>query len=244
MKPCRSQVGRVHSFQSLGAVDGPGLRYVVFLQGCPLRCGYCHNPDTWDLDGGTFYTAQQIVDALLRYRPYFGRNGGVTVTGGEPLMQSEFVRALFALCHAHGVHTCLDTSGCALNDGVRALLDETDHCLLDIKFTNDLDYRRHTRGSLRQTRLFLEELQRRHLPTWIRQVIVPQLNDTAENVQALNALIAPYTCITRVELLPFHKLCTEKYDRLGLPFPFARYPAATQQCVDALQSQIVLPQHT
>ena len=242
MKRCKPPLmGRVHSFQSLGAVDGPGLRYVVFMQGCPLRCGYCHNPDTWEMDAGAFYSAQQIVDALLRYRPYFGETGGLTVTGGEPLMQSAFTRELFALCHMHGVHTCLDTSGCVLNDTVRALLEETDHCLLDVKFTNDLDYLRYTRGGLKQTLAFLEELQRRNLPTWIRQVIVPELNDTAENVQALNALIAPYPCIERVELLPFHKLCVEKYQRMGLTFAFDDYPAATQENVDALQAQVVLP---
>ena len=135
--------GTVHSIQSLGTVDGPGVRFVVFLKGCNLRCGCCHNPDTWEMNGGKTYTASEIVDMALRYKEYFGRDGGITVSGGEPLLQAEFVREIFSLCHSEGINTCLDTSGSILVDPVRELLSVTDRILLDIKYTNDEQYKKH-----------------------------------------------------------------------------------------------------
>ncbi|MDD4796847.1 MAG: radical SAM protein, partial [Eubacteriales bacterium] len=135
--------GSVHSFQSLGTVDGPGVRAVVFLQGCPLRCSYCHNPDTWDAQGGTPMSVDDVLARVLKYRGYFGRHGGVTVSGGEPLLQAAFVRELFAELKRQGVHTALDTSGCLLNDDVDALLDVTDLALLDVKMNTNDDYLRH-----------------------------------------------------------------------------------------------------
>ena len=133
-------VGRVHSIQSLGTVDGPGVRFVVFLQGCPLRCGCCHNPDTWDVTGGTQYTAREIVDKAERFKEYFGVNGGITLSGGEPLLQPAFVREVFSLCRERGIHTCLDTSGCILSDEVKEVLTLTDRVLLDIKYTDENSY--------------------------------------------------------------------------------------------------------
>ena len=121
----------------MGALDGPGIRFVVFMQGCPLRCGCCHNPDTWAMDGGKEYTPAELVGRAVRYKEYFGSEGGVTVSGGEPLLQPEFVRELFRLCHEAGINTCLDTSGCIMNDEVRLLLSETDRVLLDVKSGND-----------------------------------------------------------------------------------------------------------
>lgn len=164
--------GRVHSLESFGSVDGPGIRFVVFLQGCPLRCAYCHNPDAWAMNAGTEMEAEELFRKIRRYKTYFGETGGVTVSGGEALMQPEFVTELFRLCHADGINTCLDTSGCVLDEWVMALLDETDTVLLDIKMITEEDYREYTGGSLRQTMDFLRELHRRKIPTWIRQVIV------------------------------------------------------------------------
>ena len=135
--------GRIHSFQSLGTVDGPGIRFVAFMQGCNLRCSCCHNPDTWDCYAGTVYTASDVVSKAERFREYFGEKGGITVSGGEPLLQADFVREVFRLCHEKGINTCLDTSGCILNDSVKALLDETDRVLLDIKYDYEDSYRRY-----------------------------------------------------------------------------------------------------
>ena len=128
--------GRIHSIQSLAASDGPGLRFAVFMQGCPLRCGCCHNPDTWDFGGGKEYSAEEIVQKASRYKSYFGSKGGITVSGGEPLMQADFVREIFELSHKEGINTCLDTSGCVMNDDVKKLLIHTDRVLLDIKYTD------------------------------------------------------------------------------------------------------------
>ena len=133
--------GRVSSVQSMGAVDGPGLRYVVFLQGCPLRCAYCHNPETWDLTGGTPYTAEDLCKTILRYRPYFGENGGVTVSGGEPLLQPEFVAELFRRLHEHNIHTALDTAGAGDLSRAKQVLKHTDLVLCDIKFPTEAQYK-------------------------------------------------------------------------------------------------------
>ena len=129
--------GFVNSIQTLGTLDGPGVRFVVFMQGCPLKCGYCHNPETQELSGGKEYTADQIVASVLRYKEYFGENGGITVSGGEPLLWANFVEELFTLCKKDGINTCLDTSGSILNNAVKEMLTHTDRVLLDIKYTND-----------------------------------------------------------------------------------------------------------
>lgn len=234
--------GRIHSMQTLGTLDGPGVRFVLFMQGCPLRCAYCHNPDTWEPANGQEMTAEAVLQKALRYKNYFGKDGGVTVTGGEALLQASFVREFFTLCHQHGLHTALDTSGCIWNESVAALLEETDLCLLDIKMTNETDYRRYTGASLEKVMAFLAQLQKRSIPTWIRQVIVPTINDTEENIERLNALIAPYPCIERVELLAFHKLCVGKYEALGQPFRFGHLEAAKPEQVAALQENVRLPQ--
>lgn len=148
MKPCKV-TGRVSSFQSLGAVDGPGIRFVVFLQGCPLRCIYCHNPETWDMQGGTEMTADEVFSKIRKYRNYFGKNGGVTVSGGEALLQIEFVEAIFSLCREAGIHTALDTSGtgCQDDEKLENLLGLTDLVICDLKFVNEEDYVRNTGGS-------------------------------------------------------------------------------------------------
>ena len=228
--------GRVHSIQSLGTVDGPGVRFVAFLAGCPLRCGCCHNPDTWDGQGGTEYTPRALVDKALRFREYFGEAGGMTLSGGEPLVQAEFAVEVFALCREAGVHTCLDTSGCVMNDGVRRLLDVTDRVLLDVKYTNDADYRQYVGCGMQTVTEFLAELNARGIPTTLRQVIIPTKNDTEESVRALRELANAHSCVDGIELLPFRKMCESKYQTLGIPFPFAHLPEPSAETMARLQS--------
>ena len=232
--------GRVHSIQTLGTVDGPGVRFVVFLQGCPLRCACCHNPDTWEMESGTEYTAEQLVEKALRYREYFGAEGGITLSGGEPLLQAAFAREVFALCHAHGINTCLDTAGCLLNDDVRALLAETDRVLLDYKYTTDEEYRQYVGCALAPVQAFLQYLNEQHIPTTLRQVIIPTLNDTPEQVTALQTVANTHACVDKVELLPFRKLCQTKYDTLALSFPLAHLPETSHKTIEALY-QVIKP---
>ncbi len=222
-----SVIGRVHSIQSLGTVDGPGVRFVVFLQGCHLRCGCCHNPDTWDAAGGTEYTAREIVDKAARFKEYFGTEGGITLSGGEPLLQAKFVREVFSLCRERGIHTCLDTSGSILTDEVREVLALTDRVLLDIKYTDENSYVKYVGCTPDKPLEFLGFLNDRHILTTLRQVIIPTLNDTEKNVRALKEIAAQHPCVDKIELLPFRKICQVKYDELGLTFPFADLPEPT-----------------
>ena len=219
--------GRLHSIQTLGTVDGPGVRFVAFLQGCPLRCGCCHNPDTWDAAGGTETAAADLVAKANRYRPYFGDRGGITLSGGEPLLQAAFVREVFTLCRAEGIHTCLDTAGCLLTDEVKAALAVTDRVLLDIKYTNDENYRRYVGTSLSRVLEFLAYVNEQGIPTTLRQVVIPTLNDGAEPIAALRAIAAAHPCVDGIELLPFRKICQVKYDKMGIHFPFAHLPEPT-----------------
>lgn len=228
--------GRIHSIQSLGTLDGPGVRFVVFLQGCPLRCGCCHNPDTWDAAGGTEYTAEELVNKAVRFREYFGENGGVTLSGGEPLVQAAFCTEFFRLCHDEGIHTCLDTSGCIMNDSVRDLLAVTDRVLLDIKYTRDADYRENVGCGLSPVLSFLAELEKRQIPTTLRQVIIPTKNDTEENILTLRKIAHAHKCVDGVELLPFRKLCESKYEAMGVPFPFGHLPEPTEKKMDELRA--------
>ena len=212
--------GRVNSIQSMGTLDGPGVRYVVFTQGCPLRCSCCHNPDTWDISGGEEYLASEIVSKMLRFREYFGKEGGITLTGGEPLLQPDFTREIFLLSKEKGVNTCLDTSGAILNDKVKELLNYTDRVLLDVKYDNDADYKAYVGCSLDKVVEFLQYLDKSNIKTTIRQVIIPTINDNAKSVNFLLDLAKKYKVIDKIELLPFKKICSVKYQNLGIKFPF------------------------
>jgi len=227
---------RVHSIQSLGTLDGPGVRFVVFLQGCPLRCKCCHNPDTWEFGQGSEMSPQELVRRAARYKEYFGHDGGITLSGGEALMQAEGAYELFSLCREAGIHTCLDTSGCVMNDGVNKLLSVTDRVLLDIKYTNEADYREHVGCTLTSVLDFLAELNKRNIPTTLRQVIIPTLNDSLENIRALADIRDAHPCVDSVELLAFRKLCQSKYDALNLPFPLAQTPEPTREEMDKLNA--------
>lgn len=233
-------LGRIHSFQSLGTVDGPGVRFVVFMQGCPLRCHCCHNPDTWDKNGGKLFSPQQVVDKVLRYKEYFGDKGGITISGGEPLLQPQFLREVFKLSHENNINTCLDTSGFTLNDNIKEVLSLTDRVLLDIKYTNDIDYKKFTGVSLNPVIEFLSYLEQVKVPVTIRQVIIPTINDTEENIEKLNSILKNYSCVDRVELLPFKKICQVKYDQMNIPFPFKDLASPKKEKLDYLNSLIKL----
>ncbi len=228
--------GRIHSFQSLGTLDGPGVRFVAFLQGCPLRCGCCHNPDTWNPDGGEVYPAVEVLRRALRCRPYFGKEGGITLSGGEPLMQKAFAAEVFRLCHENGVNTCLDTSGCYDPLDCADVLAHTDRVLLDIKYTTGELYRSNVGCSMEKPLRFLSHLNERRIPVTLRQVIIPTLNDTPENVQALLGIAQAHPCVDRVELLPFRKICQTKYDAMKISFPFGHLPEPDRARMDELRS--------
>lgn len=233
-----SRTGWVHSIQTMGTLDGPGVRFVVFTQGCNLRCGCCHNPDTWEKSGGTQYDAIELAERAIRYREYFGETGGVTVSGGEPLLQAAFVKQFFAACHERDLNTCLDTSGSILSDEVKALLSVTDRVLLDIKYPTDEQYRAFVGCGIDVPLAFLDYLDEQGIATTLRQVIIPTLNDHEQNLTFLKELVASHPCIDTVELLPFKKLCTVKYEQLGLPFRFADYEEPSQAMVADMQKQI------
>ena len=226
--------GRIHSIQSMGTLDGPGVRFVVFLQGCNLRCGCCHNPDTWEMQGGTEYTAEEIVKKAVRFKEYFGSEGGITLSGGEPLLQADFAREIFELCHKEGINTCLDTSGSILNDKVKALLEETDRVLLDIKYTDEEKYRKYVGCGMDKPLEFLSYLNEKKIPVTLRQVIIPALNGDEENARKLREIAEKYGSIDKTELLPFKKICQVKYDKMGIEFPFADYETPDRELMQRL----------
>ena len=231
-------VGKVHSFQSLGTVDGPGVRFVVFTQGCNLRCKCCHNPDTWDMNGAKEFTAQEVYEKAKRYKEYFSNDGGITISGGEPLLQPLFVKELFALCKENGINTCLDTSGSILNDSVKSALSYTDRVLLDIKYTDEDSYKEYVGCSYAPVLDFLSYLEERGIKTTLRQVIIPTKNDNDENILRLKALADTHSCVDKIELLPFRKICQVKYDDMKLDFPFSSIPEPDKDTVQRLKNLV------
>ncbi|MBQ8295203.1 MAG: pyruvate formate lyase-activating protein [Clostridia bacterium] len=229
--------GRIHSFESFGTVDGPGIRFVVFLQGCPLRCQYCHNPDTWGA-GGEEYTVDAVVERALRYKNYFGDKGGVTVTGGEPLLQIDFVTQLFTALKAKGIHTCVDTSGIAFQpDNANSvekhekLLQVADLFLLDIKHIDDEACKKLTGQSNAHTLAFAKFLSDHGKTMWIRQVLVPGITDGEESLQKTRAFIDSLNTVDRVEVLPYHTMGEVKYEKLGMEYPLKGVPTPTKERV-------------
>lgn len=230
--------GHIHSIQSLGTLDGPGVRFVVFLQGCHLRCSCCHNPDTWEVGVGTSYSAKEIVQKAIRYKEYFGALGGITLSGGEPLLQADFASEVFDLCHKQGIHTCLDTSGSLMNEKIQWLLAKTDRVLLDIKYTNEIQYQEHVGCSISSPLAFLDHLQKMDIPTTLRQVIIPTVNDNEENIIALKSIASTHSCVDKIELLPFRKICQTKYDAMDIPFPFGHLTEPTKNEMERLNKML------
>ena len=229
--------GRINSFQSMGAVDGPGLRCVIFLQGCPLRCLYCHNPETWQKDGGQEITVDEVVKKVNNFKPYI-KNGGVTLSGGEPLLQWQFVAELFKKLKEEGFHTALDTSGIGDINGAEEVLKHTDLVICDIKATDSKAFKELCGGNLSQVYDFLALTAKLNIPLWIRQVIVPGLNDNEQAVLMLRQKAQFYKNLEKIELLPFSKLCKSKYENLGIDFKMNDVPDCHKNILEKLQKLI------
>ena len=208
--------GNIDSFETMGLVDGPGVRFVVFMQGCPLRCAYCHNPETWSDKKKIEMTAEELVKKILKYRPYFGDEGGVTFSGGEPLRQPEFLLEALKECKKQNIHTCLDTSG--FGENYEEILDYVDLVILDVKAIVPEKYKALTGQAIDKYNKFLETCQEKDKKLWLRQVIVPSYNDTKEDVLKLKAYIKNIKNVEKVELLPYHSMAKEKYKNLGIKY--------------------------
>ncbi|MBQ1785000.1 MAG: pyruvate formate lyase 1-activating protein [Gammaproteobacteria bacterium] len=211
-------IGRIHSIETCGTVDGPGIRFIVFMQGCLMRCKYCHNRDTWDLDGGREVTVAEIMKDLRSYRHFINASGGgITASGGEAILQAGFIAELFTACKAEGIHTCLDTNGFVrvYNDDILRLLSVTDLVLLDIKQMDDEKHIDLTKVSNKRTLQFAQYLSEHNQHTWIRYVVVEGYTDDADSAHALGAFLQPLKNIEKVELLPYHELGKHKWTAMG-----------------------------
>lgn len=224
---------RVHSFESMGTYDGPGLRLVVFLQGCNFRCAYCANPDTLALTGGRDVAVTEIVRRAVSERPFFGRRGGVTFSGGEPTLQAGRLLPLFRLLRDEGIHICLDTNGSVLNDAVRRLLALTDIVLLDVKEIDDTRHRDLTGRSNATTLAFADWLEEHGREFWLRYVLVPGVTSMREDLCALCERFKGYKLLRKVEILPYHTLGRHKYDHLGMAYRLDGVRENTPEEIDA-----------
>lgn len=211
--------GKIHSIESMGLVDGPGIRVVIFFQGCALRCKFCHNPDTWSLAGGQEYTPEELVKKIERFKTYFASSGGgVTFSGGDPLRQPEFLLEVLKLCKSKGINTCIDTAGYGLGD-YDEILKYTDLVLFDIKDFTREGYKNITLMDMDESLNFLEAMKRNNTKMWIRHVVVPGLTDGEEHLKELKKYIDDIPNVEKVELLPYHLLGVNKYEGLGIKYP-------------------------
>lgn len=235
MSQCKkAPLGNVHSFESFGAVDGPGIRFVVFLKGCPMRCLYCHNPDSQSMDGGTLFSAQEILERALRYKSYFRENGGITVSGGEPLLQMEFVTELFHLAKNENISTVLDTSGITFSkeESFFESLDElclyTDLFLLDIKHINSEAHKALTSFPNENILSFAKYLSEKGKKMWIRHVLVPGYTDNEKDLRELGSFIKSLSSVEKTEVLPYHTLGKVKWEKLGRFYPLESTPVPSE----------------
>lgn len=235
--------GKIHSVETLGAADGPGLRFVLFLQGCGLRCKYCHNPDTWAAcNAERTATAEDIANEIIGYKNYFGKKGGVTVSGGEPLLQLDFLTELFKILKQNGIHTAIDTSGAPYNEydpRYKELLALTDLVILDIKHIDDLKCRELTGTGNIATKKFAKTLSDNGVAMWIRQVLVPGLTDNENDLKRTREWINTLKTVERVEVLPYHTLGKPKYEQLGLSYPLGDTPIPTREQIDKAKAVLI-----
>jgi len=211
--------GKLHSFESCGTVDGPGLRFVIFMQGCPLRCKYCHNPDTWKVSDAKYErTVDFVVGEIQKYKHFFMSEGGITITGGEPFVQPDFIEAVFEACQEEEIHTAVDTAGYIFNDRVKQILEKVDLVLLDIKSMDPVKYKELTGVELENTLEFAKYLASINKPVWVRHVLVPGITDNDEDLKKLADFCIGLGNVDLVEILPFHKLGEHKWEEMGLKY--------------------------
>lgn len=238
-------VGHIHSLESFGTVDGPGVRMVVFLKGCPMRCLYCHNPDTWEMAGGTDMTVEEILAEYEKSRPFY-KNGGITVTGGEPLVQIDFVTSLFQAAKAEGIHTCLDTSGVTFRPGNEAVMEKfdrlmevTDLVMLDIKHSQPEGHLKLTGQPQDNIFAFARYLDEKEIPVWIRHVVVPGITDKEDELKTLGHFIGSLHNVRALDVLPYHDMGKVKYENLGMDYPLKGVePMSKEGAIEARKSII------
>lgn len=237
--------GRIHSLESFGTVDGPGVRFVVFVQGCPMRCAYCHNPDTWPMNGGTLMEPEYIIEQYERNKGFY-RGGGITVTGGEPLMQIDFLIDLFTLAKAKDIHTCIDSSGIAYNPDSSAFMEKldklmtlTDLVMLDIKHIDPVKHKELTEQPNQRILEFAAYLNEKKVDMWIRHVVVPGITDDDHYLEALGYFIGQFTNLKALDVLPYHTMGEVKYKKLGMEYKLAGVPAMDKE-VAKEKKQVIL----
>lgn len=233
--------GYIHSIESFGTVDGPGVRFVVFMQGCPMRCLYCHNPDTWKINSGDLMSTDEILDKYENCRAFL-KNGGLTVTGGEPLMQPEFVIELFEKAKKRGIHTCIDTSGITFGkkniSQFDRLLKVTDLVMLDIKHINNDEHKKLTGQENDAVLAFGQYLDRNNIPMWIRHVVVPGITDNEEHLIKLGEFIGTLCNVKALDVLPYHSMGKVKYEALKMDYPLKNTPDLTKE--EALHAKEII----
>lgn len=229
--------GYIHSTESFGSVDGPGVRFIVFMQGCNMRCKYCHNPDTWDKNGGREVTADEVIKTALRYRTYWGKKGGITISGGEPLLQLDFLIELCKKCRERGISTVIDTAGKPFTreepffSKFNELLNYTDLIMLDLKHIDSNDHKALTGFGNENILDLAQYLSEKNVPVWIRHVLVPGINDDDFSLNKLHKFIKTLKNVQRVEILPYHNLGEFKYEDLGIKYPLAGLRSPSKESI-------------
>lgn len=238
-------IGRVHSIESFGTVDGPGIRFVIFMQGCPMRCLYCHNPDTWNLSGGNEYTADELIFEYKKNKQFYSR-GGITVTGGEPLLQTDFLIELFRLAKNEGIHTCIDTSGITYSEKNKKysekldrLLGLTDLVLLDIKHIDTENHKKLTGHKNENVLAFAKHLEELKIPVWIRHVVIEGYTNDSEDLLNLGRFIGSLKNLRALDVLPYHTLGAHKYKELGIPYPLENLPSLKKEEAEKAKLKIL-----
>ena len=236
----KSKNGYIHSYETFGTKDGPGIRFVYFLQGCNLRCLYCHNADTWGKGQKTRMTVEEAFHEIEKVRGFI-KTGGVTVSGGEPLLQAEFVLELFRKCKENGIHTCMDTSGNIFNETVKQVLELTDLVLLDLKHIDEDKYRMLTSAELQPTKDFLNYLSEIRKPTWIRYVLVKGYTDDEADLHRWAEYVSHFENVERIDILPFHQMGAHKWETCGREYQLKNVPATTRE--EVRRAEEILKEH-
>lgn len=231
-------MGKIHSIETMGLVDGPGIRFVVFFQGCLLRCLYCHNPDTWNIEKGQEIGVEELLAKVMKFKPYFKNSGGgVTCSGGEPLLQPEFLIKFLKSCKQQGIHTAIDTAGVGIGH-YEKILKYTDLIILDIKHFQPCEYKKITGRNIDEFMQFKKALEKSGKPLWIRHVVVPGFTDKEEDMVKLREFLEGFKNVEKVQLLPYHKLGVEKYKTMGIPYSLTNTPTMNKEELKVLEKSL------